>query len=126
LKLELTGKVASGSGEGRKYLELPWVQRQMSEKLGFEPYLGTLNVLLDEESVERKRLLKEHETLKVCSKGFCTGLLFRASVGGVTCGIVIPQVEGYPDEELEIVADVNLRQKLQLRDGDTVIVAVFL
>jgi CTP-dependent riboflavin kinase len=44
----------------------------------------------------------------------------------LACGVVIPQVEDYPDEELEIVADQNLRKKLHLHDGDTVRVSVFL
>jgi riboflavin kinase, archaea type len=126
LKLELTGKVVSGHGEGKKYLELAWVQRQMSEKLGFKPYPGTVNLLLDEEDVERKRLLKENAALKICSDGFCTGLLYKASIGELTCGIIIPQVASYLDEELEIVADVNLRQKLNLHNGDMVKVTVFL
>jgi len=98
----------------------------MNEKLGFKPYPGTFNLLLDKENVERKKLLKGNKALKVCSDGFCTGLLFKVSVGKLACGVVIPTVENYPDEELEIVADVNLRQKLNLHDGDTVRVIVFL
>ena len=126
-KIKLTGKVVSGRGEGRKYLELAWVKQQITEKLGFSPYLGTLNLLLNEESMKHRRLLGKNAALGVCqSEGFCTGLLFQASIGGLTCGVVIPQVENYPDNLLEIVAPMNLRQKLRLRDGDEVGVTVFL
>jgi riboflavin kinase len=125
-KIKLTGKVAHGQGDGRKYLELAWVQQQIREKLGFSPYLGTLNLLLDEESVKRKRILEENTALWVCqSEGLCTGLLFKASLDGLACGVVIPQMENYPDDELELVATVNLRQKLRLHDGDKVTVSVF-
>jgi CTP-dependent riboflavin kinase len=125
LTIELSGEVASGHGEGRKYLEFAWVQKQMSEKLGFNPYPGTLNLRLGEESVKRRKLLKENAVFKVCANGFCTGLLFKASIDNVSCGVVIPQVENYPDNELELVAAVNLREKLLLCDGDEVAVKVF-
>jgi len=126
LRIDLIGKVASGRQEGGKYLGLDWVQMQMNEKLGFTPYSGTLNLHLDDESTKRKGLLGENKASKLCREGFCTGLLFKASMCGLACGVVIPQVENYPEDELEIVADVNLRLKLRLYDGDKVTVTVFL
>jgi riboflavin kinase len=125
-EIKLVGKVASGHGDGRKYLELAWVRQQIKEKLGFSPYLGTLNLFLDEENVKRRRILGENVAFGVCwSEGFCTGLLFKASIGNLMCGVVVPQVNGYRDDLLEVVASVNLRQKLRLRDGDRVTVLVF-
>ena len=46
-KIVFKGSVFSGNGEGRKFIELPWVKRQIQEKLGFTPYLGTLNIRLN-------------------------------------------------------------------------------
>ena len=127
MKIKLSGRVVSGRGEGRKYLELAWVKQQITEKLGFTPFLGTLNLRLDEESVKQKKLLVTTAALGVCtSEGYCTGLLFKASLRGLTCGVVVPLVENYPNDEVEVVANVNLRQKLMLHDGDMVEVTVFL
>jgi riboflavin kinase len=99
----------------------------MEEKLGFTPCAGTLDLRLDEESVARRKQLDEKYALGVCTaEGYCRGLLFKASIAGLACGIVLPQVDNYPDGLLEVVAPVNLRQKLGLHDGDTVEVTVFL
>lgn len=99
----------------------------MLDTLGFRPFLGTLNLWLDKEGVKQRKLLTKDAALGVCtSAGYCPGLLFKASIDSVSCGVVIPQVEGYPDDELEVVADVNLRQRLGLSDGDRVEVTVFL
>ena len=126
MKIELKGRVFSGQGEGKKYVALSWVKRQIKEKLGFNPYPGTLNLRLDEENVKCRVLLERSAELRLChSEGYCTGLLFKASLDGVACGVVIPQVESYPENVLEVVASVNLKQELQLRDGDLVTVAVF-
>ena len=61
----LSGTVVSGRGEGRKYVELEWVKQQVKEKLGFDPYPGTLNLRLDEENVKRRVLLEKDATLRV-------------------------------------------------------------
>ena len=126
MKIEITGAVFTGQGEGKKYVELSWVKQQIKEKLGFNPYPGTLNLRLDEDNVKRRVSLEKDAELRLCySEGYCTGLLFKASVDGVACGVVIPQVEDYPENVLEVVAPVNLKLKLRLRNGDLVTVTVY-
>jgi len=126
LKVEVAGRVFTGQGEGRKYVELEWVKQQVKEKLGFDPYPGTLNLRLSEENMKRRVLLERGAELRLChSEGYCTGLLFKASLDGESCGVVIPQVEDYPENVLEVVASVNLKRKLRLRDGDLVTITVY-
>ena len=124
-KIKLSGKVFSGRGEGEKFLELPWVKRQVKEKLGFIPYHGTLNIMLSEKSAKRRKLLEKAASMKVCpAEGYCSGKIFKAFVGMLECAIVIPEVAGYPRDVLEIIAPANLREKLQLADGDKITVTV--
>ena len=52
--LTLSGVVTSGMGEGRHYITLDGYMRQFRERLGYEPFPGTLNVDLDEASVRRR------------------------------------------------------------------------
>ncbi|RLI18764.1 hypothetical protein DRO44_00260 [Candidatus Bathyarchaeota archaeon] len=42
------------------------------------------------------------------------------------CVIVLPEITGYPDNIVEIVAPVNLREKFGLKDGETVEVKIVL
>ncbi len=126
-RIELSGTVFSSRGEGKKFLELPWVKRQIEQKLGFTPYSGTLNVMLSEESVKRKKLLEKAQSMKVCpADGYCSGTLIKAFIGKLECAIVVPEVAGYPKEILEIIAPVNLRETLQLENGGEVTVTVIL
>ena len=124
-KIKLTGTVLSGGGDGKKFLELPWVKLQITEKLGFTPYPGTLNVKLTEESLKQRKLLEKAPAEQICpAEGYCNGLLFKAFIGILQCAIVIPEVAGYPEDLLEIIASVNLRETLQLEDGFEVTVTV--
>lgn len=123
--MRLNGAVFSGGGNGKKFLELPWVKQQIREKLGFTPYPGTLNVKLNEKSVKQRKLLEEATSMKICPvKGYCKGLLFKAFLGVVECAIVLPEVAGYPKDLLEIIASVNLRKALLLEDGCEVTITV--
>jgi riboflavin kinase, archaea type len=125
MKIKLSGRVFTGQGEGRKYVERPWVRSQIQEKLGFTPYAGTLNLRLSAESEQQRRELEKSAFLRVCAaEGCCSGLLFKASIAALECAVVIPEVEGYPKDVLEVVAWTNLRERLRLQDGDEVTVTV--
>jgi riboflavin kinase len=123
--LRVRGKVFSGSGEGAKFIEIPWVREQIIEKLGFIPYPGTLNIKLTEGVVNFK-LLKKAKAIEILpAKGFCRGRCFNACfMDTLKCAIVIPEVENYPESILEVIAPINLRQKFKLKDGDTVDVKI--
>jgi len=124
-RMKLSGTVFSSRGDGKKFLELPWVKQQITENLGFAPYPGTLNVKLSEESAKRRKLLeKAHSTKIHPADGYCNGKLFKALIGALECAIVIPEVAGYPKDVLEVIAAVNLREQLQLEDGSEVTVTV--
>jgi riboflavin kinase, archaea type len=119
------GTVFSGKGEGKKFVDLPWVKRQIVAKLGFTPFSGTLNIHLTAESTKKKKLLKNAETQQITPKtGYCKGILIKAKICRFDGAIVVPQVPSYPRGVLEVVAAECLREKLQLQDGSTVSVTV--
>ena len=123
----LRGTVFSGNGEGAIYLKLPWVKKQIREKLGFVPYPGTLNVSITEESVTLKKTLAQGESnIDILpAKGFQPGKCYRASLKTeLMCALILPEVAGYPENVIEIIGPENLRKKFHLSDGETVEVRV--
>jgi riboflavin kinase len=119
------GEIFSGRGEGAKFMELAWVKKQMEEKLGFTLFPGTLNVKLTTNSVKMGKLLKKRAGVEILpASGYCRGRLFKAKLNGVECAVIVPEVVGYPENIVEVVAPVNLREKLCLLDGSPVEVEV--
>jgi riboflavin kinase, archaea type len=117
----LKGEIFSGAGEGAKFIELTWVKRQMEEQLGFTLFPGTLNVKLTKDSVKMGKLLKKRAGVEILpASGYCRGRLFKAMLNGVECAVIVPEVVGYPENIVEVVAPVNLREKLCLLDGSLV------
>ncbi len=124
-KLVFNGTVYSGKGEGKKFVDLPWVKKQIEDKLGFSPYLGTLNLHLAEGSIKKKVLLEKATGIEISPQlGFCPGVMFKAKIGDLDCAIVIPKIPNYPTNVLEIIAPVCLRERLKLVDGSLVSVLV--
>jgi riboflavin kinase len=124
-QLIFEGTVFSGRGEGKRFVELPWVKRQIQQKTGFTPYAGTLNLHLTRGSLEKRHLLDQAKgSIVEPEAGFCPGVLFRGYIEGLECAVILPKVPNYPLDVLEVVAPQNLRCKLGLADGNTVAVAI--
>lgn len=124
--LQVKGKVFSGSGEGAKFIQLPWVRTQIAEKLGFIPYPGTLNIKTTEGSRELKKLLKKEKTIEISPiEGFCRGRCFKAILmNNLKCAIIVPEIPNYTENTIEVIARVNLREKFKLKDGDVIEVKI--
>ena len=120
--LRVKGKVFSGSGEGAKFIQLPWVKKQITEKLGFTPYPGTLNIKVTEGNRELEKLLKNEKAIEITPiKGFCRGRCFNAILmGNLKCAIIIPEIANYAENTIEVIAQENLREKFKLKDGDVI------
>jgi riboflavin kinase len=121
-EVRIRGRVASGLGEGQYYISREGYRRQFSEKLGFDPSPGTLNLQLDEPFA-----LSDSDPKSVRIEGFCDeGRTFGAcrcrpvKINGIKGAIVRPERTSYPTTLLELIAPVNLREALGLSDGDVV------
>ena len=119
------GTVFSGNGNGKKFVDLPWVKRQIEEKLGFSPYSGTLNLRLNKEGKEKRTLLENAKGFLIEPQAsYCPGILFKACINSFECAVVDPKVPNYPKDVLEIIAPVYLRGSLKLVDGSVLVVEV--
>jgi len=94
-KITLKGKVFSGGGTGSLFVNLPWAKKQFKEKLGFNPYPGTLNLQLPPRT-DVKELRNATRGIKIESpEGFHEGRCFKALIMEKLWGsVVVPHVSG--------------------------------
>ena len=116
----LKGKVVTGLGEGQYYISLDGYRNQFNEKLGFDPYPGTLNIRLTEPFVPA-----EHEAVKIAgfkgeNRTFGGCKCYPVRIKGVRAAIIRPDRTSYPPNLIEIIAPIKLRQSPGLQDGDEV------
>jgi len=128
----IEGEVFTGLGEGAYYVSQPGYRRQFIEKLGFDPYPGTLNLKVEKQSQRERGILETYPSITL--EGFMNGMrsfgqvkCYKARVNEKVDGIVVTALRShYGEDVLEIVAPKNLRQILGLKDGDSVKVRVFI
>lgn len=126
-KISLSGKVITGLGEGQYYISLEGYRSQFIEKLGFTPYPGTLNIKLDPRSIEMRKGISAD--IKISgftteNRTFGSGSCFNVMVDEVKGAVIVPERTHYPEDIIEIIAPVNLREHLKITDGSTVEVEV--
>lgn len=128
IRMKLIGQVQSGLGEGRYYISRKGYIVQFQEKLGFIPYLGTLNLKIKPGSELSLRKLRSMDGIHI--DGFTTEdrsygpvKVFKATIGGIQCAIIFPERSVYSDV-MELISTEYLREKLNIGDGDDVLVEV--
>ncbi len=125
----ITGKIVNGIGKAAAFTQLEWVRGQCREKLGFEPYPGTLNLEVAGvdaavlEGLWRKGCLE----LVPPTDGFCTGKVIPVRVGDIRGAILLPEasVRIHGDRILEVLAPLRLKDALGLKEGDVLSLSVW-
>jgi riboflavin kinase len=132
--VELTGTVTSGMGEGKHYITLSGYMEQFQAKLGYEPFAGTLNVDLTDESVRSRARLDALEPVTIdgwegdqrtYGPAYCYPATITAGDDSYeSAHVIAPERTHHGDDHLELIAPDELRTTLGLADGTEVTIAV--
>jgi len=129
--ITLEGVVFTGLGEGAYYISKERYTKQFIEKLGFEPYPGTLNLKLTTDyDVKTRSELEAYPAIEI--EGFRNE---DRTFGSVKCypvtienkakgALILALRSHYDTSVIEIIAPVFLRKHLNLKDGHKVKVEV--
>jgi riboflavin kinase len=125
----MEGVVIDGLGEGRYYVGMPGYQEQFETKLGFSPFHGTLNLQLTPESVQVRRRLDalawvDIEGFVADKRTFGAARCLPCSIEGHPCAIIVPGRTHYPDNVIELISPVEIRNVMGIKTGDQLIVEV--
>lgn len=120
--MRISGKVFTGMGVGQEYLSMEPYQNKIEEITDFKPFPGTLN-LRSKDDVEK--ILAKVDSSRIESFGFegdeYSGIdVYMAELQGLEVAVLRMDVTDYGPEVVEVVAEENLRERLDLEDGDKV------
>lgn len=123
----ILGRVATGLGEGQYFTQLDWAREQFVDKLCIDPFPGTLNVIVDDaKSLSSWVALKSSPGIRIDRRvaTACAARCYPVSLRGeIAAAIVLPEVQGYPPKQIEIIAAIRLRKALGVEDGDRIGIA---
>ena len=120
----LHGKVANGMGEGGYYICQPQYMEQFERILGFRPFEGTFNMLIDKEDMNKLDMIRGSSGILI--KGFSNEgrsfgnvIAYKAKIRNIDCAVVMPERSHYK-EIIEIICQYHLRRTLSLNEGDDI------
>jgi riboflavin kinase len=127
-QVTLHGAVTTGMGEGGYYICQPGYIGQLEEALGFHPFEGTLNVLVDKEDLSKLDIVRGSTGHRINGfvqdgRSFGNVIAHKAKIRNIECAIVVPERSHYSNT-IEIVCQFHLRRTLSLNDGDRVEVKI--
>ena len=122
--ITLRGRIVSGVKQGAFFTQLDWFQSQCRDKLGFEPYAGTLNLAVSDDDVPAVEALEQEAEIEFIppDSEFCCGKAYPVQVEGISAAIVIPaaEVRVHGKNIIEVISDQRLKDVLKVDDGDSV------
>jgi riboflavin kinase len=131
--INLEGVLFRGLGEGAYYVTKDGYRKQFIEKLGFDPYPGTLNIkLITDYDLKSLSELETYPAIELEgfvdeSRTFGSVKCYPAMINNKAKGAVIHALRShYGSSVLEIVSPNFLRNKLKLKDGNKVKVEILL
>lgn len=132
--VSLSGTITSGMGEGRHYISLDGYMEQFRAHLGYEPFPGTLNVDLDDESIRTRPHLDALEPITIegwetedrtFGPAYCYPATLVTSTDTYSeAHVIAPERTHHGDDHLEVIAPAELRAALDLDDDTEVTVRV--
>jgi riboflavin kinase len=124
--ITLEGTVVSGLFQGAYYVSKEGYRSQIQEKLGFDPFPGTLNVRISDKDIEHRRKLEQGPSIIL--EGFrekerafgacnCYPLMLNDDVTGA---LIVAERTFHDMSTLEIISPIYLRRHMNLADGDLI------
>jgi riboflavin kinase len=129
--ITIEGVLFSGLGEGAYYVTQEGYRKQFIEKLGFDPYPGTLNIkLMSEYDIKTRAELDTYpgvalDGFKNESRSFGTAKCYPAIINNKIKGAILSVMRTHYDSSVvEVVASTYIRGILKLKDGNKVKVEI--
>lgn len=143
-QISFKGRIVTGMGEGAYYMSLEGYRKQFRDKLGYEPFPGTLNVKIEDKYYmnSRKNLINYPsiyvEGFKNTDRTFgwvrCyPATIIRDSTGPNTTTdqnivadvhILLLERTHHDNSLIEVIGPFNLKETANLRNDDSVTIAV--
>ena len=121
----LHGQLITGIGQGKRFTRLEWARQQFMDKLGIDPFPGTINLVIgDSESMKVWNRLKGTLGVRIDNPNDgphdCDARCYPVSIEGQIDGaIVLPEVAGYSPLQIEVIAAKRVCDVLGIEDGDS-------
>jgi riboflavin kinase len=118
----ISGIIVSGTRKGSYFVSQKVYSDQFIHILGFKPFPGTLNIEVNEKDLQEiVNISKQKLNIIHGQEGFGDVKYIKSTLNNKIDGaLLFPVKTEHPPKILEFIANENLREDLNLKDGDLV------
>jgi len=124
----ITGELATGLGKATGFTRIDWAREAFRTHLGIDPYPGTVNILMrtaEARAAWARVKSRPGIVLPPPRPDWCGSRCYRARIEGrIEAAIILPEVDSYPENQIELIAPVAVRAALGIGDGDAVTIEI--
>lgn len=129
--IRLHGRLVAGMGEGAYYMSRKGYTRQFKSCIGYAPFPGTLNVMLEDKAdIKTVMQLDGMEGIKI--DGFADGTrtygwvkCFAAVLNdSIDCHLIRLERTHHDPSIIELISQSNIRKKARLQNGSDVTIVI--
>jgi len=117
----IEGHLVHGMGLAKDLTRIDWVRRQLIEHVGIDPYPGTLNLNLHDDTNRARWRNWCHMPGDIIAPEeveFCRARCFAVRVAGrIPAAVLLPESAEYPADKMELVAALPIRTHLALSEN---------
>jgi len=125
----IEGELVTGLGEAAGFTSLDWARDAFRAAVGIDPFPGTINLKpVDAAARSAWDAVRAGAGIAMPAPrpDWCDARCYRAVIAGrIDAAIVVPEIENYPDDQIELIAAIGVRAALAIADGDRVSIEVF-
>ena len=120
--MKINGEVTTGLGKAAYFLSQEFYTKEFEKNLGFVPYPGTLNIIVEEEHLSKINEIKNNceNIIKPDTEFGAVKYIDAVLNDEINGAIVFPAKTTHEENYLEFIAENKLRDQLDLEDGDIV------
>ena len=120
--MNIDGEVTTGLGKAAFFLSQEFYTNEFKKNLGFIPFPGTLNVVVDDKYLDEINDIKDNcQNLIKPDEGFGAVKYIEAVLNDKVKGAIdFPAKTTHEENYLEFITESKLRDELKLNDGDIV------
>ena len=122
--MKINAEVTSGMGKARYFLSKDYYTNEFNKKCGFIPYPGTLNLLIDDDNLDEIIQIKEEcrNVINPNEKFGAVKYIDAILNGEIKGAVIFPLKTTHEDNHLEFICKDKLRDLLDLKDGDEIVI----
>ena len=124
--MKIKGVVVSGTKKGTYFMSQSVYRDQFEDKLHFRPFVGTLNVKIEDTDEKKVKKLLESDIAEIKGEKTFGDVKFKKATlnDEVEGAVIFPEKTRHSTDVVEFIAPQNLKERLHITDGSSVTINI--